>query len=139
MTNVTISRELLERIDESAICDGTDATISDSLFTELVAALAAPVQGEAEPAAWLVKEHPNEFNGFTGRYRAVFEKPRVGIPLYTTPPQSAEVGELASDLKFLADYVWREYCGLSLPNYQALGRFPLDVAKAAIAKLGEKP
>lgn len=44
MTNVTISRELLERIDESAICDGTDATISDDLFTELVAALATPVQ-----------------------------------------------------------------------------------------------
>lgn len=45
--SVTISRELLERIDESAICDGTDATISDSLFTELVATLATPVQGEA--------------------------------------------------------------------------------------------
>lgn len=47
MTKVTIDRELLERIDESAICDGTDATISDDLFTQLVAALDAPVQGES--------------------------------------------------------------------------------------------
>ena len=45
---VTIRRELLERIDESAICDGTDATISDDLFTQLVAALDAPRQ----PAGW---------------------------------------------------------------------------------------
>lgn len=48
MTNVTIRRELLERIDESAICDGTDATISDDLFTQLVAALDAPRQ----PDGW---------------------------------------------------------------------------------------
>ena len=48
MTKVTIDRELLERIDESAICDGTDATISDDLFTQLVAALAAPRQPEGE-------------------------------------------------------------------------------------------
>lgn len=60
---------------------------------------AAPVQGEAVPAAWLVKEHPNEFNGFTGRYRAVFEKPKVGIPLYTTPPQPADVGDLVEVLR----------------------------------------
>jgi hypothetical protein len=60
-------------------------------------------------------------------------------PLYTTPPQPADVEELASDLKFLADYVWRERCGLSLPNYQALGRFPLDVAEAALAKLDPQP
>ena len=46
-TKLLIDRELLERIDESAICDGTDATISNDLFTELVAALAAPVQGKA--------------------------------------------------------------------------------------------
>lgn len=45
---VTIRRELLERIDESAICDGTDATISDDLFTQLVAALDAPRQ----PDGW---------------------------------------------------------------------------------------
>ena len=44
MTKVTIDRELLERIDESAICDGTDATIRDDLFTQLVAALATPRQ-----------------------------------------------------------------------------------------------
>lgn len=46
-TKLLIGRELLERIDESAICDGTDATISDDLFTQLVGALDAPVQGEA--------------------------------------------------------------------------------------------
>ena len=41
MAKVTIDRELLERINESAICDGTDATISDDLFVQLVAALDA--------------------------------------------------------------------------------------------------
>ena len=48
MTKVTIDRELLERIDESAICDGTDATISDDLFSQLVAALDAPRQPEGD-------------------------------------------------------------------------------------------
>ena len=48
-----IKRELLERIDESAICDGTDATISDDLFTQLVAALATPRQPEGD-YGWLV-------------------------------------------------------------------------------------
>lgn len=48
MTDVLIKRELLEQIDETAICDGTDATISDDLFTQLVAALAAPRQPERE-------------------------------------------------------------------------------------------
>ena len=48
MTRVVIDRELLERIDETAICDGTDATISDDLFTQLVAALAAPRQPEGD-------------------------------------------------------------------------------------------
>lgn len=48
MTDVLIKRELLERIDETAICDGTDATISDDLFTQLVAALAAPRQPEGD-------------------------------------------------------------------------------------------
>ena len=45
---IPIRRELLERIDESAICDGTDATISDDLFTQLVAALATPRQPEGD-------------------------------------------------------------------------------------------
>ncbi len=54
MTKVTIDRELLERIDESAICDGTDATISDDLFTQLVAALAAPRQPEEDAASILL-------------------------------------------------------------------------------------
>ena len=48
MTDVLIKRELLERIDETAICDGTDATISDDLFTQLVAALSAPRQPEVD-------------------------------------------------------------------------------------------
>lgn len=45
---IPIRRELLERIDESAICDGTDATISDDLFTQLVGALDAPRQPEGD-------------------------------------------------------------------------------------------
>ena len=45
-TKLLIDRELLERIDESAICDGTDATISDDLFTQLVGALDATRQPE---------------------------------------------------------------------------------------------
>lgn len=48
MNKVTINRELLERIDETAICDGTDVTISDDLFTQLVEALAAPRQAEGD-------------------------------------------------------------------------------------------
>lgn len=48
MTKVTIDRELLERIDETAICDGTDVTISDDLFTQLVEALAAERQPERD-------------------------------------------------------------------------------------------
>lgn len=39
----------------------------------------------------------------------------------------------SSDLSFLAEYiVGREY-GTEQPNYEALGRYPLDVAEAAIA------
>lgn len=38
-----------------------------------------------------------------------------------------------ADLTFLAEYVvGREY-GATLPNYEALGRYPLDVAGAVIA------
>ena len=48
-----IDRELLERIDESAICDGTDATISDELFTQLVAALTQPAPAEGEVVAYM--------------------------------------------------------------------------------------
>lgn len=61
MTKVTIDREPLERIDESAICDGTDATISDDLFTQLVAALDAPRQPEGDGlqvVAWQDAENP---------------------------------------------------------------------------------
>ena len=39
----------------------------------------------------------------------------------------------SSDLTFLAEFiVGREY-GTALPNYEALGRYPADVAEAAIA------
>jgi len=56
-----------------------------------------------------------------------------------TPPQPADVGELVSDLKFLAEHVVAYLQGRPMPNYLALGRYPFDVAKAALAKLGEKP
>ena len=98
---IPIRRELLERIDESAICDGTDATISDSLFTELVAALAAPVQGEVKPAAFI--KHGSPIRGHT---EFMLYEPWMDdrlsdgwIPLYTTPPQPAEVGELVELLR----------------------------------------
>lgn len=69
MAQVTIDRELLERIDESAICDGTDATISDDLFTQLVAALDAPRQPEGDAVtmadvmrAWeYAEDHPHKY------------------------------------------------------------------------------
>jgi hypothetical protein len=50
-----------------------------------------------------------------------------------TAPRPAPAQDVADDLRFLADYVWRSSCGHALPNYLALGRFPLDVAKAALA------
>lgn len=50
-----------------------------------------------------------------------------------SPDAGALVEALKSDLLFLADYVWRDSCGLPMPNYLALDRYPLDVAKAAIA------
>ncbi len=65
---IPIRRELLERIDESAICDGTDATISDDLFTQLVGALDAPLQpaevGELAEALRAADEYlsSNRFN-----------------------------------------------------------------------------
>ena len=58
MTKVTIDRELLERIDESAICDGTDATISDDLFTQLVGALDAPRQPEGDGLEVVASQFP---------------------------------------------------------------------------------
>ena len=54
-------RELISRIDESAICDGTDATISDDLFTELVALISQPQPAELEQpevVAWQDAEEP---------------------------------------------------------------------------------
>lgn len=74
-------------------------------------------------------------DGYDAEWNAALDEV---LRLNTTPPQPAEVGELVSDLKFLAEYVWSERCSLPMPNYQALGRFPLDVAKAALAKLEGK-
>lgn len=39
---VSIRSELLERIDESAICDGTECSIDAELFLELVSVLRRP-------------------------------------------------------------------------------------------------
>lgn len=39
---IVIRSDLLERIDESAICDGTDCSIDAELFLELVSVLRRP-------------------------------------------------------------------------------------------------
>jgi len=94
---IPIRRELLERIDESAICDGTDATISDDLFTQLVAALDAPVQGEA--VAWARQCDLDESDPAIFVAREEVQESGYLVPLYTTPPQPAE------------DYPACDYCG----------------------------
>ncbi len=126
---VTIRRDVLEQLVREH-WSNPQSKFSEPM--EVVrAALAASVQGEAVEVD----------RGKRRICHACATWPRQQVcPVCdgNTPPQPAEVGELASDLKFLADYVWRECCGLSLPNYQALGRFPLDVAEAALAKLEGK-
>jgi hypothetical protein len=47
-----------------------------------------------------------------------------------------EVKRLASDLAFLAEYVLGREYGRPLPNYLAIGRYPIDVAEAALAGAG---
>ena len=87
MTKVAIDRELLERIDESAICDGTDATISDDLFTQLVAALDAPRQPEGEglePVEWRCRVAGSDHYAHFPTKRCRFCE-----PLYTAQKPSA--------------------------------------------------
>ena len=62
-----------------------------------------------------------------------FFEVRVARDQYDYAALEAECERLRSDLQFLADYVWCDCCGAPLPNYQALERFPLDVARAALA------
>ena len=44
----------------------------------------------------------------------------------------AECERLRADLRFLAEYIAAESAGHPLPNYLAIGRFPVDVARAAL-------
>lgn len=44
-----------------------------------------------------------------------------------------ECERLRADLRFLAEYIAAESAGHPLPNYQAIGRFPVDVARAALS------
>lgn len=44
-----------------------------------------------------------------------------------------ECERLRADLRFLAEYITAKSVGNPLPNYLAIGRFPLDVARAALS------
>ena len=44
-----------------------------------------------------------------------------------------QVEGLRTDLRFLAEYITAESAGNPLPNYLAIGRFPVDVARAALS------
>lgn len=44
-----------------------------------------------------------------------------------------ECERLRADLRFLAEYIAAESAGHPLPNYLAIGRFPVDVARAALS------
>lgn len=44
-----------------------------------------------------------------------------------------QVEGLRADLRFLAEYIAAESAGHPLPNYLAIGRFPVDVARAALS------
>jgi len=132
-TKLLIDRELLERIDESAICDGTDATISDDLFTQLVGALDAPVQWQA--VAYVLFRDGEPFyeadNGIVisntpGDETYLYK----WLPVYTTPPQPAEVGELADLLREVREY------GTRRPAPK--GHQILERIDAALAKLEGK-
>ena len=59
-------RPLLERIEETAICDGVEACIDGDLFNELVALLAqpaAPADEAVEVVAWQDAENPSYTTG----------------------------------------------------------------------------
>ena len=45
----------------------------------------------------------------------------------------AECERLRADMRFLAEYIAVESTGHPLPNYLAVGRFPVDVARAALS------
>lgn len=44
-----------------------------------------------------------------------------------------ECERLRADMRFLAEYIAAESTGHPLPNYLAVGRFPVDVARAALS------
>lgn len=44
-----------------------------------------------------------------------------------------ECERLRADMLFLAEYIAVESTGHPLPNYMAIGRFPVDVARAALS------
>lgn len=44
-----------------------------------------------------------------------------------------ECERLRADMRFLAEYIAVESTGHPLPNYLAVGRFPIDVARAALS------
>ena len=44
-----------------------------------------------------------------------------------------ECERLRADMRFLAEYIAAESTGHPLPNYLAIGRFPVDVARAALS------
>lgn len=74
---------------------------------EIEAALAEPPV-QAEPVAWLIREHASEFNDYRTKYRAVLDKPKHGgQPLYLHPP-AAQVAELAESLELAVDLVDRD-------------------------------
>lgn len=66
---VMVPVELLERIDETAICDGTEACINDDLFNELIALLAAAPKAEPQPVSDDVRD--------AARYRWLRERVNV--------------------------------------------------------------
>lgn len=51
---------------------------------------------------------------------------------------ATELEKVKNDLLFLAEYVWCSSRQLPMPNYLALERYPLDVAKKVIEKSKEK-
>ena len=103
MTKVTIDRELLERIDESAICDGTDATISDVLFTQLVAALAAPRQPEGDDGLEVVGWHHSHAEVATSdKARVVTWLPECVEPLCRLSDAQRTIAELREECERLS-------------------------------------
>ena len=102
MTNtISVPRELLEQIDECAICDGTDATIDGELFNRLVGLLAAPA-AEVEGM---------EVIGFHCMDSAGIETLEwhgwsyADEPLCSLPKAQAVIDQLKADSEVMADLV----------------------------------